>query len=303
MNTLLTFFLSFSTGLLAALNPCTTPIYPLIFSYYLKKNNKTNLKKTLMFISGFLLAFIILASIIIYLGTFNNIQESIRFIAAGITALLGIMFLLKGVHFEKLQNIINKIESPFLFGAIFGLALNPCSLPLFLANTTISLGVGSFANIIAFGLGIATPPILIALFGSELIKKISLKVTWAYDYLDKIVGTFLLLAAVFLILLVSASPIVSVISSIFILSFFIFLIFPFWKKIFFARKHRIELIVMTIFLFLLWLVMTYRCYLVSFSTHYSCGVTCTPCQTCLALLIGVLILGFIGFHYLEKIHK
>lgn len=295
------FFLSFFTGLLAALNPCTAPIYPLIFSYYLKKNEKTNLKKTLLFISGFLLAFIILAIIILTLNNFGPVQESIRFIAAGIIALLGIMFLLRGIHFEKLQIITDKIENPFLFGIVFGLALNPCSLPLFLANAAVSISVGSFINIIAFGIGIAIPPILIALFGSELIKKVSNKVRWAYEYLDKIIGAFLLLAAIFLIFLASASPTTSVISSIFILTFFILLILPFWKKIFFAKKNRLELIIMTIFLFLLWLVMTYRCYLVSFSTHQSCGVTCTPCQGCLAMLIGTLLLGFVGFHYLEKL--
>ena len=82
----LSFFLSFFTGLLAALNPCTAPIYPLVFSYYLKRDGTITWKNVTLFVVGFLGAFMILASIILAFGSVGGMQEFIRFVAAGVVA-------------------------------------------------------------------------------------------------------------------------------------------------------------------------------------------------------------------------
>jgi cytochrome c biogenesis protein CcdA len=229
------------------------PIYPLVFSYYLKKDGKLTWKNVSLFVAGFLGAFLLIALIIVGFGSIAFLQEFIRFVAAGIVALLGIHVLLRGTHLPyKLEQRLENIASPSLFGAVFGLALNPCALPLFLAHIAITaVNAFSFLNILFFGLGVALPPILAAIFGAGLIKWLAKRTRGAYQYLDRVVGAFLLIASAFIVWAVSASPLTAVLASLFILAFFVLLIAPFWKKIFSAKKLRTELWMLTGFLLFL----------------------------------------------------
>lgn len=296
----LSFFLSFFTGLLAALNPCTAPIYPLVFSYYLKKDGTITWKNVALFIVGFLGAFLVLASIILLFGALGTVQEFIRFVAAGVVALLGIDILLRGFRVpQTLARRLENINNPLLFGAIFGLALNPCSLPLFLANIVIATIAFNFLNVLFFALGVGLPPILAAIFGASLIKWLARRTRGAYQYIDRVVGSFLIIAAGFIVWVVAASPLTAVISSVFILVFFVLLIVPFWKQIFSAKKLRTELWLLTAFMVFLWGVLTFHCYTVSYSTHFSCGATCQTCRLCSGLLVAVLLFGYLGFYRLH----
>jgi len=302
LSFIIPFILSFSSGLVAALNPCVAPMYPLVFSYYLKRGEKISLFRVVQFLAGFLIAFMALAVLILTVGRLGPAQEFIRFAAAGVIALLGVHFLLKGFHIPvRVEQALAKIENPLLFGLVFGLALNPCSLPLFLANAAITAANAfNIFNVLLFGLGVAIPPTLAAVFGGALVRKLTDKVKTAYSYLDKIIGIFMLVAAAFLIWTVGISPASALAASLTILLFFVLLVTPFWKSIFKANKQRDALVTLTVFLLLLWGALTFHCTQVVFTTQFACGAICAPCQTCLTILLAVLIIGYVGFYRLNR---
>lgn len=302
------FLFSYFTGVLAALNPCTVPIYPLMFSYYLQKNQHVSVRNVISFVAGFLVSFLVLATILIFIGT-TSIQEFVRFVAAGVVALLAIHFLLKGFSGAWLESKVSVIKSPFLFGAVFGLALNPCALPLFLVNLTVtSINAFNIMNVLLFGAGVATPPLLAAIFGTTLIKKLGSKVQGFYTHMHRVVGIFLLLAAGILVWYVAATPLVAIIASTFIFLFFAILIAPLWKSIWFfetnkkqEREHlRNELVFLTSGLILLWGFLTFHCFKVTYTTQFACSTHCTPCMICVAALLGAFLLGYFGYYLLEK---
>lgn len=195
--------LAFSAGLISFLSPCVLPLVPAYISYITgttigntnnKKSNLYVLYKSLGFVIGFSIIFIIMGASITSLGKVFIKNQSI------FRRLSGILILVFGLHitgilkiklFYREKRFLSFKDSSSPLGSIFmGMAFaagwTPCvgpilsSILLYASNMeTISKGI---ILLVFYSLGLAVPFILTAL----AIDKLSLKIRNLGKYLNLI---------------------------------------------------------------------------------------------------------------------
>lgn len=161
------YLLLFLEGILTFLSPCIIPMLPLYLSYIgaTSDSKTTNLQRTIIFMLGFGLVFIILSLLINSISRFLvQEQDTLNLIAGGLITLVGIDLLFENRFssrlFKPLNITLNK-TGPFTMGIIFGITWTPC-VGAFLASV-ISLSLtadnlfGSSLMLLTYILGLALP--------------------------------------------------------------------------------------------------------------------------------------------------
>jgi len=187
---MITSSLVFTAGIVSFISPCVLPLIPAYMSYIVgttfneikTKSKLLVLKKSLLFVFGFSLVFIILGAGATALGTaltnnlniFTKVMGTFIIIFGFITAeIIRIPFLEKNINFLN-NNIKTGFLSPLLLGLAFGFGWTPCIGPIlgsilaFAAlEDTIEKGI---LLLTAYSLGLSIPFIISALMVTRFLK-------------------------------------------------------------------------------------------------------------------------------------
>jgi cytochrome c-type biogenesis protein len=193
--------LAFSAGLLSFLSPCVLPLVPAYVSYITgtiigkittKKSNLYVLYKSIGFVIGFSIIFIIMGASITSLGKFSIKNQSIfRKVSGALILIFGLhttgIFKIKLLYREKRFLSFSKTHNAFasvLMGMAFASGWTPCVGPILssilvyaISMETISRGI---VLLVFYSLGLAVPFILTAL----AIENLSLKIRRLSKHLE-----------------------------------------------------------------------------------------------------------------------
>lgn len=183
---------AFLAGMASFFAPCVVPLLPAYVGYFtgvgasgdaVKKHRWQILKGSLFFVMGFILIFVLLGLSATSIGQlFAQHKLIISRIGGGVLILLG-LFLLgafknPALYRERkfdLHGKLTKYQSvnAFVLGLTFGFAWTPCIGPvlaviLFWASQAQTM-VQGLVMMLAFGLGIAVPFLVISLFIDRLM--------------------------------------------------------------------------------------------------------------------------------------
>ena len=201
--------IAYSTAYLAGVasffSPCIFPIIPVYISI-LSNGEKKSISKTLAFILGLSVTYIVLGFGVIGDLFLNN---NVRIIGGIIVVILGLfqMEILKLKFLEKTK-IMNyegenqSIFSTFLLGLTFSLGWTPCVGPILASILILASSSGDTTNSVIlmfiYLLGMATPFVIFSLASKALFKKMS----FIKKYLPAIkkVGGFLIIIMGFLLI-------------------------------------------------------------------------------------------------------
>lgn len=209
-------FLAFSAGLISFLSPCVLPLVPAYVSYMtgesVQSNNKTTdkfyiLYKSLGFVIGFSIVFVIMGASITSLGKLFIKNQMIFKRIAGIliiifglhtSGILKIKFFSKEMKFMNLGNSKGAFGS-VLMGMAFAAGWTPCVGPilssiLVYATSMDTIGRGILL-LILYSLGLAVPFVLTALAVDKLSSKLP-KVTKHLKVVSIISGILLIILGV-----------------------------------------------------------------------------------------------------------
>lgn len=197
----ISFVLAFSAGLLSFLSPCVLPLVPAYVSYITgvtigeeetKRSNLYVLYKSIGFVVGFSIIFIIMGASITSLGkVFIKNQTIFRQVAGALILLFGLhitgIFKIKLFYREKRFLSFGKTSGNFgsvFMGMAFAAGWTPCVGPILSSilvyassMETISKGI---ILLVFYSLGLAVPFILTSL----AIEKLSVKIRKLGKYLN-----------------------------------------------------------------------------------------------------------------------
>lgn len=199
----ITYSIVFAAGILSFLSPCVLPLVPPYLCYLTgislselllnedkKIYNKTLIFRSIFFVLGFSLVFIVMGASASAIRPLFNVRFEFLNVGFGFSQIAGFIILLFGFHFMGLFNLsflnrnfsyqknfkITGFSSSFLMGLVFGFGWTPCIGPvlasvLTLASVKESLYEGALL-LSVYSLGLGIPFILSSLAINKLIKKI-----------------------------------------------------------------------------------------------------------------------------------
>ncbi len=215
------FGIAFIAGLVSFFAPCVFPLVPAYIGFFtgvaatdeeLKSKRNEILKYSLIFVSGFLIVFLLLGLSATSLGHAFAVNRAVFAKIGGVVMVLLGMYLLgvfknPAIYRElkiDLHKKLTKYQSvnAFIFGLTFGFAWTPCIGPvlaviLLWASQASSALVGT-ALLLAYGLGIGVPFILIGLFIDKIMPWIR-KTAKIQQYVHTIAGALILIFGIMLL--------------------------------------------------------------------------------------------------------
>lgn len=194
-------------GILSFFSPCIFPVIPVYLSI-LSNGEKKSIIKTIMFILGLSLTFLVLGFGMGLLGElFFN--DKVRLIAGIVIIILGffqmdiikIKFLEK-TKFINIQEQKNGILTAFILGLTFSLGWTPCVGPvlasiLFISGSSADIGK-SILMMSIYVLGLATPFIVFSMASKVLFEKVKF-IKRYLEILKKIGGFIIIIMGILLI--------------------------------------------------------------------------------------------------------
>lgn len=207
---MLLYITAFGAGLVSFFSPCIIPLVPGFLAFL---TGETNYKcdtrvnwnafyKSLSFVAGFSLTFVLMGLSISSVGSFLLKYHS------SITVIGGALIILFGLHLLDLLHLpfllkggmkTPKYSSGFILGITFSAAWTPCVGPVLASILIIAGTEGSILQggllLSLYSLGLAIPFLLFALFWGRLvtyIKNIS-KFSW---YMNKAAGLILVILGI-----------------------------------------------------------------------------------------------------------
>lgn len=199
--------IAFSAGFLSFFSPCLLPLIPAYISYItgistneeVNKNKLFVLKRTLGFVLGFTIIFVLMGASSSFLGSLF-IRNQLLF-----SKLSGILIIIMGL---KMMNIINmnflnlekRIQAPkkvtnwissVLIGMAFAAGWTPCFGPILASILVYAGGADTVSHgiylLVIYSIGMAIPFIIAALFINKY-KAFMGKVSYKMTYIPKISG-------------------------------------------------------------------------------------------------------------------
>ncbi len=209
--------LSFLEGFALIISPCILPILPIILAGSLTGSKKRPFGIIIGFILIFSLFTFFSRKFVQYSGIDLNI---IRHVSYGILFLLGIIMLSTyltekfgaltnrltntGASFSAINNPQGGLISGIFFGGLIAIVWTPCAGPILAAvivQTVIQkTNFTSFLTLMAFGAGAATPMLVIALFGRQIMGRLNYFKIHA-TFFRKMLGVIIIISVCFMIYL------------------------------------------------------------------------------------------------------
>lgn len=177
----ITFFLAFFAGLISFTSPCGIAFLPAFLSVAFKDRKKTMLMAS-AFSIGLIIAFAIFGLIAGLLGEFFNSYKLAFAVASGWILIFFAVLLFFNVNigilnFKMDYGNRNSFLSVMLLGFFFGVGFTPCAGPILIGILVLSANASTLLSgvlmLIFYGIGIATPLILLAYFADRY--------DWAYS--------------------------------------------------------------------------------------------------------------------------
>jgi len=210
--------IAFWGGIISFFSPCIIPIIPAYISYTAGGNinshnnfKKINFTRTIGFILGFSIVFILLGASATFLGSFLNQNLSLFRTASGIFIIFFGLYMLSIIkigflsrkHGFKTPKRKNNLISSILMGMAFGAGWTPC---IGAVLGSILIFAGSQSNIAEgiillsfYSLGLSIPFIITSLLLGYFTKYIE-KIEKFSFYLNKIGGIILVLLGILIAL-------------------------------------------------------------------------------------------------------
>ncbi|MCI5724630.1 cytochrome c biogenesis CcdA family protein [Fusobacterium sp.] len=194
-------------GILSFFSPCIFPVIPVYLSI-LSNGEKKSIIKTIMFILGLSLTFLVLGFGMGLLGElFFN--DKVRLIAGIVIIILGFVQMdiikikfLEKTKFINIQEQKNGILTAFILGLTFSLGWTPCVGPvlasiLFISGSSADIG-RSILMMSIYVLGLATPFIVFSMASKVLFEKVKF-IKRYLGILKKIGGFIIIIMGILLI--------------------------------------------------------------------------------------------------------
>jgi len=207
-------FIAFGAGALSFLSPCVLPLIPSYLCVIGGSPSSTEdrprlIARTISFISGFSVVFIVLS--IIFSSTFiliNNIFQYINLVSGIIVIILGLNIVfdfLSLLNYEKRFHLKNKpkgLIGAFLAGGAFGAGWTPCVGPVLTGILFLAANSGhvwrSVIYLIFYSAGLGLPFLLASFFFNAFVK-ISAKLRTYIPLIRRISGVLLIVIGVLII--------------------------------------------------------------------------------------------------------
>jgi len=195
--------MGFLAGVATVLSPCILPILPIMLSGAVGGRSRPY-----GILVGFVFSFAIFTVFATFLVQSLGLDINLlRYIAAGVLAILGVTLLFPGLQ-SKINSLIKMPQfssqakpgfgGGLLTGATLGLVWAPCAGPILAAVITLAAtaraGLSSFLVVLSYALGTGMVMFIIILASRQLIEKIRA----IYKHLDKIhraFGVLIIIAA------------------------------------------------------------------------------------------------------------
>ena len=202
----MTYFVTFLEGILSFISPCMLPLLPVYLSFFAGSADKKEAKllRTIAFVLGFTLSFIVFGLVLSAIGMILTKYQTVVNIVCGC---IMIFFGLNAAEIIRLPFFMRHearvkvagVFSAFLFGIVYPINLMPCigaflgsALALATASGSVLQG-GVLLAVYSMGLGI--PFVLSALLMSHLTDLFT-KIKAHYGVIKKISGGILILVGV-----------------------------------------------------------------------------------------------------------
>lgn len=196
-------FTSFVAGVMSFLTPCVLPMVPIYLSYIagteeIEKNKILVLKKTVPFILGFSIIFILLGLTSSVVGKFLGQNKRALTIISGIIIIFfGLMMLgiFKIKYLERNHNLIKKSRGGFILGLAFAAGWTPCYGPILGSVLILAGGKDPLRGailLLSYSVGMGIMFLLSGIFLDTLLK---------LQKNEKIISTMKKLSAVIMIIM------------------------------------------------------------------------------------------------------
>lgn len=214
-NDLLNFMLAFLEGIALIISPCILPILPIILSGSIQGARKRPYGIILGFISIFILFTFFSRRLVLVFGIDLNFVRNVSlgllvlFAAIMISNYLAEKFELLtarlsnlGANWKIFKQPNQGFISGIIFGGLTGIIWTPCAGPILAAVILQTIlqqtNLTSFITLLFFAIGVAIPMLAIAIFGREIVSKLSFLKTNAV-LLRKILGYIIILSVIYMI--------------------------------------------------------------------------------------------------------
>jgi cytochrome c-type biogenesis protein len=206
--------LSFVTGLLTPLGSvCVLPLYPGYLAFLAGTHGSKGDRFSPLFLGSMVAAGAVSGMLLfglLVIGIFQvSLSSVLGYIAPALYLLLAIIGAALLAGFDPGQhlpafstpNARTAIPAAFLFGAFFGLIALPCNPGPLLLLFAVSIGttdlLDNLCHFVFFGLGMATPLLLISALSSDRNRLFLSFLTRHHQLLNRAVGLFMIVVAAY----------------------------------------------------------------------------------------------------------
>lgn len=207
----MTYLITFLEGIFSFLSPCMLPLLPVYLTYFAGNADKergSGLPRTLAFVAGFTVSFLLLGLLFSAIGSLLRAHQTVVNILCGLVMIgFGLSYL--GVfHLPQLTNEQSRVQvagvfSAFLFGLLYPVYLTPCIGAFLGSALAMATASGSMVQgailLLLYALGLGIPFVLSALIMSHL-DVLFRKVKEHYDLVNRICGVFLIVVGLLMML-------------------------------------------------------------------------------------------------------
>ncbi len=216
-----TWILSFLAGLYTPLGAmCVLPLYPGYLAFLAGRTAQRKRASTLLLgltvtagVIGAMLAFGVIFVSVLQAST----SLVIGYLGPVVYLILAIMSIgmILGVDIGRIFPTVQTPEAKtpwitaFLFGAFFGLVALPCNpasiIMLFALSTTTVDFLANFVNFVIFGIGMATPLLVLSAFSIDANRRAVLFLTTYHGIINRLAGVLMLGVALYYLIFVFLS--------------------------------------------------------------------------------------------------
>lgn len=202
---------AFIAGILSTLSPCVLPLLPIIIGSSVAEHKLGPFAVATGMAISFALIGTMLASIGVSIGLNQN---SFRFVAALVMLLIGVVLISKNLqerlavassglsrtgHTFLAKVSIAGLKGQFVIGCLLGLVWSPCVGPTLGAAVTVASQGSNLLKVAAmmaiFGIGAATPIVVLGLLSREAMLRARFKLQGAGGIGKIILGIFLIVVS------------------------------------------------------------------------------------------------------------
>ena len=202
----MTYFITFLEGLLSFISPCMLPLLPVYLSFFAGSADKKEPKllRTVAFVLGFTLSFIVFGLVLSALGILLASYKTVVNIVCGVIMVFFGLTVAEIIRLPFLSGRASRVQvagvfSAFVFGLVYPINLMPCIGAFLGSALALAASSGSMLQgallLTVYSMGLGIPFILSALLMSHLTDLFT-KIKSHYGIIKKISGGILILVGI-----------------------------------------------------------------------------------------------------------